>query len=131
VTLWCVLTVESLWNYVVRDKYLKKSSLIDWLRRPVHKDVSASRIWASLLRALPIILHWITWLSGSGIHIKIGCDRILGMGIRSILRNELWWTLNSKRITLLSHASKPRDQLNCTDRWKSNVELGLADALAT
>lgn len=53
------------------------------------------------------------------------------MGIRSTLSNDLRLTLNSKRITLLSHASKTQDQLNCTDRWKSSADLGLADVLAT
>jgi hypothetical protein len=77
---WRVLTVESLWHFVVRDKYLKNSSTYPMAKKTSHKDGSASRIWSSLLRTLPIILHWITWLPGSGNHIKIGCDRILRYG---------------------------------------------------
>jgi len=60
VTLWRVLTKESIWHNVVRDKYLHSSSLSSWLRRPNQNSSSASRIWKSLLRALPIIIHWIT-----------------------------------------------------------------------
>jgi hypothetical protein len=123
--------VESLWHFVVRDKYLKNSSLIDWLRKPEHKVGSVSRIWASLLRTLPIILNWITWIPGSGTLIKIGCDIILGLGLRSILSNDLRLFLNSNQITLLAHASKTQNHSFCTDRWKSSENLGLADPLAS
>lgn len=131
VTLWHVLTQESLWHSVIRDKYLQNTSIINWLTRPNHKYNSTSRVWVSLLHSLPIILHWITWCPGTGNQIKIGCDRILGMGIRSILSTELLTTLNSKHVTFLSQASKAQEHYNSTERWRSSDELGLMDAQAT
>jgi hypothetical protein len=34
ITLWQVLTQESIWHQVIRDKYLHNSTLINWLRFP-------------------------------------------------------------------------------------------------
>jgi hypothetical protein len=132
VTLWCILTQKSLWHSVIRDKYLHSSSLSNWLRRPLHCTSAASRIWLSLLRALPVILHWITWNPGNETLIKIGCDRILGMGTKSFLSEELLTALSLNQITYLSQASKAAHvPLYNQDRWISSIELGLGGDLAT
>jgi hypothetical protein len=80
ITLWRVLTQESIWHQVIRDKYLHNSTLINWIRRPSHNCNSTSRIWSSLIRSIPIINHWLSWCPGAGHLISIGRDRILGIG---------------------------------------------------
>jgi hypothetical protein len=63
-TLWRVLTHESIWHRVILDKYLQNATLFNWLRKQSHFIKSASRIWSSLIRTIPIILHWLSWQLG-------------------------------------------------------------------
>jgi len=46
-------------------------------------------MWKHLLKLLPVLLHWITWLPGSGSAIEIGRDNILGMGKKAPLSTQL------------------------------------------
>jgi hypothetical protein len=105
VTLWRVLNVESLWHDVIRDKYLHNASLIVWLRKTNLRVSPISRIWASLLCTIPIILNWISWIPRSGTYIKIGCDVIIGLGSRSFLSKDLRSLLSNIRITHLAHTT--------------------------
>jgi len=96
VTLWRLLTQQSIWHQVMFDKYLHNTTLFNWLRQPTHNLLAVSRMWASLVCSLPIINHWISWNLGAGHHISIGRDKILGMGDVSLLSLELVEILNSK-----------------------------------
>jgi hypothetical protein len=42
-----------------------------------------------LVSSSPIIFHWLAWNPGDGTEIRIGEDKILGMGDRSLLSPEL------------------------------------------
>jgi hypothetical protein len=53
ITLWRVLTQASIWQQVLRDKYLQNATLVNWIRRPSHISNFPSRIWSSLIRMLP------------------------------------------------------------------------------
>lgn len=94
-TPWRVLNQDSIWHRVVLDKYLQNTTLVNWLRKPTHFISSTSRVWSSLVRTIPIILHWLSWRPGAGHLIMIGRDRILGLGERSILLND---TINLVKI---------------------------------
>jgi hypothetical protein len=101
------------------DKYLQNSTLINWLRFPSHIFNSASRIWSSLTRTIPIINHWLSWRPGAGHLITIGRDRILGIGDRSFLHEETITLLNKKQVTVLAQASVARDPVTSAEVWKS------------
>jgi hypothetical protein len=87
------------------DKYLHNTSLLNWLRRPTHNFHSVSRMWASLLRSLPVIIQWISWNPGDGHLIAIGKDKILGIDDLSLLNSELISFLNTKQVHTLSQAA--------------------------
>jgi hypothetical protein len=99
ITLWRVLTQPSIWQKVIRGKYLHNATLLNWIRQPSHHCTSTSRIWTSLTRALLVINHWLSWCPGAGYQIVVGRDRILGMGDRSILSDELLNVLKENNIT--------------------------------
>jgi len=98
VTLWRLLNQQSIWHQVIFDKYLHNNTLFYWLRQPTHNLHVVSRIWASLVRSLHALNHWISWNPWAGKHISIGIDKILGMGEASILSLELVEVLNLKQI---------------------------------
>jgi hypothetical protein len=104
-TLWRVLNQTSLWQKVVNNKYLKNTTLINWLRQPSHHCTSPLKIWSSLIRALPIILHWLRWCPGASSLIVVVRDKILGMGEISLLSVKLLTALKEKNITTLAHTS--------------------------
>jgi hypothetical protein len=125
ITLWRVLTQDSIWQQVLRDKYLHKATLVNWIRRPFLISNSASKIWSSLIRALPSINHWLSWCPGTGHLINIGHDRILGIGDSSFLTEELLTRLKQKQITTLAQASLSRDPFTFAEVWRSNTDLEL------
>jgi hypothetical protein len=129
ITLWRVLTQPSIWQQIIRDKYLKNVSLINWIRRPSHLSNSASKIWSCLTRALPSIIHWLSWCPGTGQQIIVGRDRILGIGDASFLSEDLLYRLNQKHITTLAHASLRRDPLTLAEVWRSSSELEISGDL--
>jgi hypothetical protein len=90
----------------------------------------ASRIWSSLVRTIPIILHWISWRPGARFHILIGRDRILGLGERSFLLNETINQLNQKQVYVLAHAVVARNPITTTELWMSSTDLGLTGLIA-
>jgi hypothetical protein len=109
ITLLRVLTQASIWQQVLRDKYLHNATLVNWIRRPSHFSNSASRIWSSLIRALPFINHWLSWCPGTCHLICVGSDKILDIGDSSFLNEELITLLNQKQVSMLAQASLTRD----------------------
>lgn len=112
------------------SKYLHNLSPISWLRKLSHDTNSASKIWSSLVRTLPIILNWISWRPGAGSLIIVGRDRILGLGENSVLLNETINHLNQSQILVLEDAVRAEFPTMPTERWKSSSDLGLTGLLS-
>jgi hypothetical protein len=55
--LWRVLTQPSIWQKVIKEKYLHNMMLMNWIRHSSHQCNSTLRIWKSLRRTLPVINH--------------------------------------------------------------------------
>jgi hypothetical protein len=104
ITLWRVLTQSSLWQKVIKGKYLHNVTLLNWIRQPTHHNNAASRMWNSLCRTFPVIIQWLCWCPGTGHLISIGRDRILGLGDRAFLSEELITLLNGKKVNSLAQA---------------------------
>ena len=52
---WNFISTTRLWNEVVWNKYISPSSLIDWIRAPVWRDLGISVIWKVVLASLDVI----------------------------------------------------------------------------
>jgi hypothetical protein len=106
------------------DKYLQNSSVITWLRRQSFSIKSASKVWSSLLRTVPIILYWISWRPGAGLHIIVGRDQILNLGEHAFLQPGTIDLLNQRSVTVLAHVKSGRDPITLADTWKNNADFG-------
>jgi len=71
------------------------------------------------------INHWLVWCPGTGQQIKIGRDRVLGLGDASLLSEELLACLQHKHITSLAQAALSRNPFTFVEVLRSNKELEL------
>ena len=53
-SLWMVFSSSSLWSQVIKEKYVRKISLIQWVRRFRKSSRCLSNVWAGLLAALKL-----------------------------------------------------------------------------
>jgi hypothetical protein len=79
---------------------------------------------------IPLILHWISWRSGTRHHILLGRDIILGLGERYFLLNETINHLNQKQVCVLAHAVVARNPITAAELWMSSTDLGMTGRLA-
>jgi hypothetical protein len=90
---------------------------------------TASQTWKNILKALPVIVHWLSWSPGSGQAILLGRDLILGLGRHSLLSPELLCVLKQRNITFLFQARGEVCTAYLDSYWKYSGELGLSGDL--
>ena len=73
-TLQRVLTQQGNWHKILRDKYKKNFTVIDWLGMEIQRVSATSRMWNSLVQTVHVILHWLSWSPGKGHNIILGRD---------------------------------------------------------
>jgi hypothetical protein len=56
--------VRGLWNEVIVNKYLRKKSVVAWLRQGRRKWTGGSNIWRALTSYLNILNDWMVWNLG-------------------------------------------------------------------
>jgi len=88
-------------------------------------------MWNSLVHSVHVIIHWLNWSPGAGHFINLGRDRILGLGSKYFLSEELIAHLTLKRIIVLAQASISQDPVSSMETWMSNTELGVTSNLAS
>jgi hypothetical protein len=129
-TLWHTLFHKGIWHNIVMDKYIRHYDVIKWFRSTNFEYNLASRIWRNLLKSVHLLLHWQSWLPGSGEQILIGRDYILGMGENYLLSQALRDHLSRKEIKLLANAKNPQGVSDFSDIWLCSLSLGLNGTLA-
>jgi hypothetical protein len=129
-TLWRILMGEGIWHRVIIDKYLLQNSVTNWLRTQSFRKNGISRIWSGLTKVLYLILHGLSWIPGNGISIKIGKDRILGMGDRSFFSSNLLSVLKDQNILTLAQVRKNSGDQSLVSSWLSSTDLELEGDLA-
>jgi hypothetical protein len=77
-SLWRCLMVPGLWHEVIVKKYLRKKSVVAWLRQGNKKWTGGSNIWRALTSSLSIINDWLAWKPGDGRDVRIGIDPLVG-----------------------------------------------------
>jgi hypothetical protein len=129
-TLWRVLTKEGIWHKIIKGKYLPHSTVFNWFRSESFTQRGASKIWTSLLKSMHVITNWISWKPGSGQHVSLGRDSILGLGASSFLSPQLINALRQKQVWVLAQAWSARDQDSLQDTWINSNALELTGNLA-
>ena len=77
-TFWRILHSRGLWYQVLHHKYIKCSSVADWLRLKRFSIHNVSVIWRGFIHTLPWMGTHLAWLVGNGENILIGIDPIVG-----------------------------------------------------
>jgi hypothetical protein len=124
-TLWRILMVPGIWNKLIKDKYLPHLPVHSWLRSATFTPRGGSQTWKHLLKSLPILLHWIAWLPGTGTAIEIGKDDILGMGEKVLLSPRLLERLHSLGLHFLFQIKSPHCRTSLGESWVTSSSLHL------
>jgi len=101
----------------------------NWLRSVTFHFSSASKIRNGLLKAIPLITNWLSWMPGTGHLMAIGRDKILGLGTDSYLSNSLINALSQKHVSVLAHVWRPHEQDSLLSTWYNSLELELTGNL--
>jgi hypothetical protein len=127
---WRAVTHNSIWSRIIKVKYMGSLSLHDWIRKPTLLQKWASPFWKGLVASSQVILHWLRWKPGSGNEIRIGRDKILGLGDLSILSPTLSTRLASQHCTFLAQIKVPTGALPLPDSWLDSGTLSLDGSIA-
>ena len=77
--MWRILHSEGLWFQVLHTKYMKCSSVIEWLRNKHYNTRCASIFWRGFVQILPWMGSYLAWKVGDGKNILLGIDPIVGI----------------------------------------------------
>jgi hypothetical protein len=99
-SLWRCLMVPGLWHEVILRKYLRKKSVVEWLREGSRKWSGVSNIWRALTSSLTIITDWLVWKPGNGRDIRIGADPLVGSHTYFQLSRNLIFLLKAQGIRI-------------------------------
>jgi hypothetical protein len=66
--------VPVLWHEVIVKKYLRKNSVLAWLRKGNINWIGGSNIWRALTSSLSIINDWLARKPRDGRDVRIGID---------------------------------------------------------
>lgn len=128
---WRAVMHESIWNRIIRDKYLGARPLFHWLRRPTLLQNWASPFWKGLVASSKVVLHWLRWKPGTGNNIRVGKDMMLGMGVSSLLSSSLCVRLDSQNHSTLALVNVPGGVNSLPDGWMDSTDLHLDGMYAT
>ena len=74
-----MLRNEGLWHRAILSKYLKKLSVVSWLRGKHFGNRGVSVFWRGFLQTLPWLGRCLAWKVGNGEQVQIGIDPIIGI----------------------------------------------------
>ena len=103
-SMWLVMKGSSMWNNVIRTKYLKCESIDNWLRRKWYFVQGTSYFQNGFIWYLSWITSEMGWKAGNGKRIRLGTDSISGKISSYLLSEELQEYLNDYGINTLNHA---------------------------
>jgi hypothetical protein len=124
-TLWRTLMTTGIWNKLIKDKYISHLPVHTWLRSAASSPPGGSQTWKHLLKSLPVLLHWIAWLPGSGSAIEVGRDAILGMGKKALLSTQLLERLHSLGFYYLFQLKDTHRSNTLGESWITSSLLNL------
>jgi len=123
---WRAVSIDSIWHRIIADKYLGSLPLARWIRKPTFQLRWSSPFWKILISSIPIILHWLVWNPGDGTDIRIGADKVLGMGDRSLLTPELRYLLQQQNLYYLAQVKIQPGGRALPDIWLDSGLLQLS-----
>jgi hypothetical protein len=115
---------------VIKENYLPFITVKNWLRSISFHQPSASKIWNSLLKYVPLITNLLSSKPGTGHHVALGRDIILGMGSSSFLSLPLLIVLRKKHFSVLAQVWRIHGQDSLLSTWINILDMDLTGDLA-
>jgi len=100
---WRSLFSDTLWSKVLLDKYLRQQRVELWLSQGKVVRHNLSIIWRGFMDVLPYIKRELWWQAGSGLLIRLGIDRIVGIPDGGVLTEELLHFFHDRGYSSLAH----------------------------
>ena len=94
---------------MIHVKYLKITTIDNWLRRHSFSVQNTSLVWNGFIRILSWISSGLGWRADDGVSIKLDIDPIAGTKTTYILSRDLLHNLNDSSIYTLSRANNYGD----------------------
>ena len=86
---WRLVKSSSLWTRVIKQKYLTRLNITDWIRNPRKSHTGGSVIWKAIVKSFHLIESNLAWDVGNGERVLIGRDPWLGCIEQHILPLEV------------------------------------------
>ena len=112
-SLWRALFKPGLWSEVIKSKYIKQSSVTNWIRKYKKITKGISNVWNYLIHSLPAIFDWLAWKPRNGEHIRVGEDPMIGATSFTKLFDNLVKFLHDKGVVYLAHIGRLKVILMC------------------
>lgn len=122
--------IDGLWGSVIKDKYLQGLSVQLWIRRGCSRLKGASNMWNGFTSAFQILVEWLAWKVGNGLHVLLGVDPIIGGPSQFKFSWELGVFLRERGFITLHHAIPATFSVSPLQAWISAEQLGLRGTLA-
>ena len=84
-SVWNLIHGTGLWVQIYLQKYIRRLSLLDWIRVSVKKKRGISSCWKVVLWSFDLIGQSLMWRIGTGSEVRIGMDPWLGCKWRHCL----------------------------------------------
>jgi hypothetical protein len=126
-SLWRCLMVPGIWHEVILRKYLRKKSLVEWLREGRKKWIGISNIWRALTSSLTIITNWLVWKPGNGRDIRLRDDPLVGAHTYFKLSRNLILSLKAQGIEFIAQTGTLDLEGTRHTSWKKAEDLGLEE----
>ena len=126
-TLWRGLTMDGIWQKILKDKYLPSLSVSNWFRLENSCFEVSSSIWKNLQKSKPLLDHWLCWEVGIETSIQVGRDLLMGLGRCSILSPSLQSALKHRGILFLFQVRNSPTISPTSTYWKDVTEMALTD----
>ena len=76
---WRGLFGDELQSEVIKSKYIKSFSVVQWIQNPQKSTSNASIIWRGLLRTYPIMGEWLSQRIGRDTHVFLVLTPLLAL----------------------------------------------------
>lgn len=123
--LWRVVTKESIWGHLIREKYIQGIPFTLWLMDGLRRTNISSYIWQCMTKNRELILGFMRWEVGDEKMKDIGLNSLKVFHSNHSLLVDLITTLHNMGIHHIAEISKQNENTPLLQSWLNEDKLGL------
>ena len=116
--LWRVVSRTSLWNQIIKPKYLHNKDFIDWIRAGAPNPHYCSFSWCNFLHIKPWLFGNMKWHTGSISTVKIGLNHLSGLTSPHLLFVSHIIFLNNHGFSMIQDTPNKNLSSSTSTNWK-------------